>query len=238
MLIGICGKAGAGKDTIGDYLVKKYNFKKIALADPIKRIVKDVFVLDDHTVYDRVEREKELENWKGWSVRKLLQFIGTELFRNNIDDSVWVKSLWYRIKNDADNNYVVTDIRFPNELKYFNWWFYFLPLIFLQPIFSNFHHGQTYLLVTALLFEFYIAFNNKKNVNIGWIIALLFALKIFPAFIAILLVFKKEWKALQWIILFSASLGLICYFTIGPETLNYYYIKVSTNIKSSPLKLL
>jgi len=119
MLIGICGKAGAGKDTIGDYLVKKYNFKKIALADPIKRIVKDVFVLDDHTVYDRDEREKELENWKGWSVRKLLQFIGTELFRNNIDDSVWVKSLWYRIKNDADNNYVVTDIRFPNELKYF-----------------------------------------------------------------------------------------------------------------------
>jgi dephospho-CoA kinase len=119
MLIGICGKAGAGKDTIGDYLVKKHNFKKIALADPIKRLVKDVFVLDDNTVYDRVEREKELDNWKGWSVRKLLQFIGTELFRNNIDDSIWVKSLWYRIKSDSSNNYVVTDIRFPNELQYF-----------------------------------------------------------------------------------------------------------------------
>lgn len=119
MLIGICGKAGAGKDTIGDYLVNKHNFKKIALADPIKRLVKDVFVLDDHTVYDREAREKELENWKGWSVRKLLQFVGTELFRNNIDDSIWVKSLWYRIQNDKENNYVVTDIRFPNELKYF-----------------------------------------------------------------------------------------------------------------------
>ena len=116
--------------------------------------------------------------------------------------------------------------RLINELKYFNWWFYFLPLIFLQPIFSNFHHGQTYLLVTALMFEFYIAFNNKKNVNIGCIIALLFALKIFPAFIAILLVFKKEWKAIQWIVIFSVFLGLICYFTIGPETLNYYYINI------------
>jgi pyruvate dehydrogenase E1 component alpha subunit len=64
MLVGICGRAGAGKDTIGDYLIQKYNFKKISLADPIKRLVKDVFVLDDHTVYDRVAREQELEKWQ------------------------------------------------------------------------------------------------------------------------------------------------------------------------------
>lgn len=119
MLVGICGKAGAGKDTIGDYLIDKYGFKKIALADPIKRLVKDVFVLDDHTVYDRVAREQQLENWPDWTVRKLLQFIGTELFRENIDDAVWVKSLWYRIQADKETNYVVTDIRFPNELQFF-----------------------------------------------------------------------------------------------------------------------
>jgi hypothetical protein len=118
MLVGICGKAGAGKDTIADYLVKHYAFKKIALADPIKRMVKDVFVLDDYTVYDRVAREQPLEQWNGWSVRKLLQTIGTELFRRNIDDSVWVKSLWYRVKSDPESNYVVSDVRFPNELQY------------------------------------------------------------------------------------------------------------------------
>jgi len=116
-LIGICGKAGSGKDTIGDYLVKKYKFKKIALADPIKRLVKDVFALDDYTVYDRVAREKPLKQWKGWTVRKLLQYIGTELFRNNIDDSIWVKSLWYKIKGSKDN-YVVTDCRFLNEQQF------------------------------------------------------------------------------------------------------------------------
>lgn len=119
MLICICGKAGAGKDTIGDYLVNKYAFKKIALADPIKRLVKDVFVLDDNTVYDRIAREKPLSNWPQWSVRKLLQYIGTELFREKIDDAIWVKSLWYRIQKDKTNNYVVTDVRFPNELKFF-----------------------------------------------------------------------------------------------------------------------
>jgi hypothetical protein len=119
MLIAITGKAGAGKDTIGDYLVRKYGVKKIALADPIKRLVKDVFVLDDHTVYDREEREKPLVQWNGWSVRKLLQFIGTELFRQQIDDQIWVKSLWLRISGDKQNNYCVTDLRFPNELSFF-----------------------------------------------------------------------------------------------------------------------
>lgn len=118
MLVGVCGKAGAGKDTIADYLVKQHGFKKIALADPIKRMVKDVFVLDDYTVYDRVAREQPLSQWNGWSVRKLLQTIGTELFRRNIDDAVWVKSLWYRVKSDPLSNYVVSDVRFPNEKQY------------------------------------------------------------------------------------------------------------------------
>ena len=119
MLVGICGKAGSGKDTIGDYLVKNYGFKKTALADPIRRIVKDVFVLDDYTVYNRVGREQVLKNWPNWTVRKLLQIIGTEMFREHIDDAVWVKSLWYRIQSDPNSNYVVTDCRFPNELNFF-----------------------------------------------------------------------------------------------------------------------
>lgn len=118
MLVGVCGKAGAGKDTVADYLVNNHSFKKISLADPIKRMVKDVFVLDDHTVYDRVAREQPLPQWNDWSVRKLLQIIGTELFRGNIDDAVWVKSLFYRVQSDPENNYVVPDVRFPNELNY------------------------------------------------------------------------------------------------------------------------
>jgi len=117
MLVGINGKAGAGKDTIADHLINKYGYKRIALADPIKRLVQDVFALDEHTVYDRVAREQPLKEWPDWTVRKLLQYIGTELFRENIDDVIWVKSLWLKIKNSKDN-YVVSDIRFNNELYY------------------------------------------------------------------------------------------------------------------------
>jgi hypothetical protein len=124
MIIGITGKAGAGKDTIADYLVSNHNYTKIALADPIKRLVKDVFVLSDKEVYDRVEREKPMTQWNNWSVRKLLQYIGTEAIRKNIDDYVWVKHLWFtiepKLKENPDLNFVIPDIRFPNELDYLN----------------------------------------------------------------------------------------------------------------------
>lgn len=43
MLIGLCGVAGAGKDTVADFLVKNHGFVKVALADPIKRAAADWF---------------------------------------------------------------------------------------------------------------------------------------------------------------------------------------------------
>jgi len=122
MLVLVCGKAGAGKDTIGAYLCDYYGFRGDSLASPIKRLVKDIFVLDDQRVYDRALREEPLPDWHPWTVRKLLQFIGTEMFRSSICPEVWVKSLWLRVR-DNPANWVVTDVRFPNELGFLKWKF-------------------------------------------------------------------------------------------------------------------
>lgn len=116
MLVLITGKAQSGKDTIGEYLQRCYGFKADSLAAPIKTLVKDVFVLPEDIVYDREKREIPLETpWDGFTVRSLLQLIGTELFRNNIHKDVWALSLWLRIKKELHSNWVVTDVRFPNE---------------------------------------------------------------------------------------------------------------------------
>ncbi len=125
--------------------------------------------------------------------------------------------------------------RLINTTKFFSLWFYFLPIIFLQPLFSNFHHGQTYLIITALFFEFYIALQNDQKVKLGWIVVLLFALKIFPAFIALILIFKKEWEAIQWVAFFSAILSTICYFAIGSGAINYYYLDVFPRLAANDI---
>ncbi|MEO6304031.1 MAG: glycosyltransferase family 87 protein [Bacteroidia bacterium] len=116
--------------------------------------------------------------------------------------------------------------RLTRKLEVFNFSFYLLPIIFLLPLHSNFHQGQTYLLITALLFEFYIALQDDEKMRLGIIIAVLFALKIFPAFIAIIFFFKKDWKTIGWIVLFTSFVLAIVYFFISNRVADYYYLQV------------
>jgi hypothetical protein len=59
MIIGVSGLAGAGKDTVADYLVSNHGFVKIALADPLKRICKDVFDFTDEQLWGPSEKRNE-----------------------------------------------------------------------------------------------------------------------------------------------------------------------------------
>lgn len=43
MIIGISGLANSGKDTCADFLVRRKGFAKVALADPLKRMARDVY---------------------------------------------------------------------------------------------------------------------------------------------------------------------------------------------------
>lgn len=117
IIVGIIGKAGAGKDTIGEFLIEHYAFKNISLADRLKACVQVMFMVDDYTMHNRDAREKPLKDFPEWSVRKLLQFVGTELFRNNFDQDIWVKLLKKQIRESESNLIVVTDVRFPNEIE-------------------------------------------------------------------------------------------------------------------------
>jgi hypothetical protein len=121
MIIALCGKSGAGKDTAGDYLADKYGFQHEALAWPLKDACAILFNLDDAQLYGDMKNVMDAR-W-GITPRRIMQFVGTEMFRHklkelipNIGEDFWVDALHARL--NKTHNYVITDIRFNNEITY------------------------------------------------------------------------------------------------------------------------
>lgn len=50
-VIGICGRKGSGKDTVGAVLVAEYGFVRVALADPIKQLAHKIFGYDARVLF-------------------------------------------------------------------------------------------------------------------------------------------------------------------------------------------
>lgn len=126
MLLGIVGEKRHGKDTIGDYLVDKYGFVKVSFAHPLKMMVKELFNFSEEQINGDLKEEID-PRWNA-SPRKLLQIIGTDLFRNrmgdyfpNLKDNFWLIKAKNTIddlrKINPDVNIVITDCRFPNEVE-------------------------------------------------------------------------------------------------------------------------
>ena len=128
-IIGFSGLAGSGKDTAADTLIKNsYKFRKISFGDAVKDVASVSFgwgreLLRGDTVESRQFREAKDEFWsealeKEFTPRLALQLIGTECFRNTIDNDFWVYVVKHRLSNsDYDGTYLITDVRFPNEVK-------------------------------------------------------------------------------------------------------------------------
>jgi hypothetical protein len=124
MIIGICGHAGSGKDTVANYISQGWNFYHISFASPLKEACRVIFDwTSDHT--DGKLKEIVDERW-GISPRQAMQLIGTEfgqkilcdnceMFKNKTGRSLWVK----RALDGVDNrNVVISDVRFQHELDY------------------------------------------------------------------------------------------------------------------------
>jgi len=132
MIIGICGFKSSGKDTIGDYLIKEYGFKKVSFASTLKDVISIMFgwsrdKLEGITKEDREWRE-QVDFW--WSEtlkmpllspRYVMQYFGTDLFRNHFHPDIWVKIVENKlnkyIEEDINCNIVITDCRFNNEIN-------------------------------------------------------------------------------------------------------------------------
>lgn len=136
MIIGILGNKNVGKDTLADYLVSTEGFKKISFAKNLKKCLAVMFNWDD-SIFSLENKEKKDSVWNV-SPRKMLQLLGTEFLREyckdiidckiNFNDkeevfSYHIKKLFLDNKELFDNNenIVISDVRFPDEVKFIKW---------------------------------------------------------------------------------------------------------------------
>lgn len=123
----ICGKQGTGKTTATNYLVEKKGYREFSFAYNLKLIVSILFkwdmdVLMAKTDEMRLAREqlpKREFGGKMYSFRDALQYVGTDLFRNQLDKDVWVKTVVDDINYALSRGelVVLSDGRFVNEIK-------------------------------------------------------------------------------------------------------------------------
>ena len=104
MRIFIMGRAGTGKDTLADYLVDEYNFKKYRLAQMVEDLCRDYFGMN------------------GTKNRRMMIDV-SEKMKNTFGIDFWIKALTRKAKREMEfgcyNGVVISDVRFPQEYRYF-----------------------------------------------------------------------------------------------------------------------
>ncbi len=127
-IISLSGLAGAGKDTVADYLCSQHGYQRISFAAPLKDACAAIFgwdreMLEGRTAAARAAREVPDEWWSarldrpGFSPRKALQCLGTDVLRSHFHADLWLAALEHRITAAGpEERFVITDCRFENEL--------------------------------------------------------------------------------------------------------------------------
>lgn len=125
MIIGVIGLINSGKSSIANTLVEDYGFTKVSFADSLKDAVAAIFgwdrqLLQGDTEQSRLWREQFDDYWTDVmghpvSPRWVLQHIGTDVMRDHFHKNIWVHSLMKKVA-DPHKNYVISDVRFRNEV--------------------------------------------------------------------------------------------------------------------------
>lgn len=119
--IGVSGFKSSGKDSIAANLIARHNFRRLALADPMKEMLHVGLGIPLDVLHGSPEAKEA--PWRyGKSPRQLLQTLGTEWGREMVSDRLWLDLALERTipaweAKHGPTSWVLPDVRFPNEAK-------------------------------------------------------------------------------------------------------------------------
>lgn len=125
IILGLTGRAGCGKDTVADILVRDHGYKRIAFADPLRAMAYDLNPIVDWHGRAPVRLQHVVDR-EGWDIAKriypevrgILQRVGTDMVRNHVSPTFWVdRAMEILATAEPDSKWAVTDCRFANEAK-------------------------------------------------------------------------------------------------------------------------
>lgn len=122
-VIAVCGFKRCGKDSIANYVVQKYGYVNYKFADPLKKCMKELFLLTD----DQLETSLKDAVDPVWntSPRALMQFLGTDVMQFQLQQVIphigrrfWSDRLVKDLQNkNSQQRVVISDLRFPHEIE-------------------------------------------------------------------------------------------------------------------------
>lgn len=111
--LALIGQMGSGKSTIAQLLVDLYGYQKMSWAQPVKDIASLAYGPVDKATGYEVELPDGTPAVR--TGRDILQRIGTDAMRDQVDRSFWIRAGTRRIEARTDIAWVNDDTRFPNE---------------------------------------------------------------------------------------------------------------------------
>lgn len=97
--IAFFGKMAVGKSHCANILVAEYGYGKIAFADRLKKLARELFFIEG----------------KDGPARKIYQELGSAL--RSINEDVWISPVLQRIAEFPNRPWVIDDVRYPNEYR-------------------------------------------------------------------------------------------------------------------------
>ncbi len=117
-IIGIAGRARAGKSTAAELLLRMGAGKYLyGFADPLRAMLKAGLGVDLDNPYWAMRKEDPLPEFGGHSPRSLMQSLGTEWGREIVDRYLWL-TLAGKALQQRGRGMVVADCRFDNEAEW------------------------------------------------------------------------------------------------------------------------